>query len=246
VKTEMEQLKVKKKDVLALNMVLYLILSFLFLYLQYAYRHHLSPFSLAYLRKSLELFWYISVPILFAMVLIWRHHRWSLVVYASCIFLVSFKVVEGLFIEFNKIIVIALFCYAVISYFLYQLFKYYLNLASLNANYSGSDLFDPLLRKIPCTVMIQDLPVEGELTNWDEEGCFIRLKEPRKGISAVEVIIDFHGRRFVQKGEVVAHSMDFQGIGLNFERTQKGFDVFNWSEFTELVHELGFKPERLR
>lgn len=242
----MEQLKVKKKDVLVLNMVIYLALSFLFLYLQYAYRHHLSPFSAAYLRKSLELFWYISLPILFTFFLIWKHHRWSLVFYSICIFLVSFKVVEGLFIEFNKIIVIALFCYAVISYFLYQLFKYYLGLASLNPNYSANDLFDPLLRKIPCTVILKDESLLGELTNWDEEGCFIRLNQPKKVTSMVEVVIDFHGRRFIQKGEVVAHSMDFQGIGLNFERTQKGFDIFNWSEFTELVHELGFKPERLR
>ena len=52
----MEQLKVKKKDRIIMNVLIYLGLSFFFLYIQHAYRHHLSPFSLVYLRKGLELF----------------------------------------------------------------------------------------------------------------------------------------------------------------------------------------------
>ena len=59
----MEQLKVIKKDILVLNLVVFLLLSFAFLYLQYAYRHHLSPVSLAYLRTSPERFWYALIPL---------------------------------------------------------------------------------------------------------------------------------------------------------------------------------------
>lgn len=242
----MEQLKVKKKDVLVLNMILYLGLSFLFLYLQYAYRHHLSPFSLAYLRKSMELFWYISIPILFSVIFIWRHNHLGLTAYGICVSIVSYKVIEGLFIEFNKIIVIALFCYTVISYFLYQLYKHYLSLASLNANYSPDDLFEPLLKLIPCTLKVEENQISGFLTNWDEEGCFVHLNEPKRIGSHLEVEISFHGRKFTQQGEVVAHSVDLTGIGIKFGKTPKGLEIFNWSEFNELVHELGFKPERLR
>ena len=72
----MEQLKVKKKDALVLNLIAFIFLSFIFVYLQYAYRHHLSPFSQAYLRKSLELFWYVSIPLVACAWLVWKHHRW--------------------------------------------------------------------------------------------------------------------------------------------------------------------------
>ncbi len=242
----MEQLKVKKKDVLVLNLIVYLCLSFIFLCLQYAYRHQLSPFSTAYLKKSFELFWYALLPLGVAMILVWKHHRWSVAVYSFCIMLVSYKVVEGLFLEFNKIIVIALFFYVVIAYFLFQLFSHYLSMASLNANYSPSDLFDPLLKEIPCALVVGNSEYQGYLTNWDAEGCFVKLQGPLQQASHGKLIIDFKGRSFEQTGELVAHSRDFQGIGIKFGETPKGLNVFNWSEFTELIHELGFKPERLR
>lgn len=243
----MEQLKVRKKDMVVLNVVIYLILSFFFLYIQHAYRHHLSPFSLTYLQKGVELFWYVALTLGATIVIIWRHHPWSVWAYRVSIFLVGFKVVEGLFIEFNKIIVMALFFYVVISYFLYQLLSYYLNLASINTNYESSDLFDPLLRKISCVISYdEDQKIEGSLSNWDYEGCFIKLHEARKLPGRIKISIQFQGREFTQDGEVVAETLDFTGVGIRFERKAKDLSVFNWSEFMELIQELGFQPERLR
>ena len=242
----MEQLKVKKKDVLVLNLIVFLGLSFMFLYLQHAYRYHLSPFSVVYLKKSVEFFWYASAPLLLSAVLIWNHHKWSLSVFSYSVLIVSYKVVEGLFLEFNKIIVIALFCYVVISFFLYQLYGYYLSLASLNANYDSSDLFNPMLKEIPCSVILENEEFVGRLTNWDQEGCFIKLEKPLFNKKRIQVVIDFKGRKFEEEGELVAHSVDFTGIGIKFGKTPKGLKVFNWTEFNELVQELGFKPGRLR
>lgn len=242
----MEQLKVRKKDRIIFNVVIYLILSFLFLYIQHAYRHHLSPFSTVYLQKALELFWYVAVTLGVSAIFIWRHHRYSVILFQASIFLVSFKVIEGLFIEFNKIIVIATFFYAIISYFLYQLLKYYLTLASINPNYNSSDLFSPLLKNIPCKLYGENFELDGNLSNWDYEGCFIKLSGPRKLPKKLKVKIMFHGREFIQQGEVVAATLDFHGVGIKFEKTVKELSVFNWEEFMEIVQELGFQPERLR
>jgi hypothetical protein len=242
----MQQLKVRKKDTLILNVLIYLTLSFFFLYLQHAYRHHLSPFSLVYFRKGFELFWYVALTLSLSAVLIWKHHSRSLFMYQLSIFLVSFKVVEGLFIEFNKIIVVAMFFYSIISYFLYQLLKHYLGLASINPNFMPSDLFRPLLRDIPCRINWNDKQAAGTLSNWDDEGCFIKLTEPTDLPSSVEVTVFFSNREFVQNGEVVASTHDLQGVGIKFGKTLKDLNVFNWSEFMEILHELGFQPERLR
>ncbi|MFL5783726.1 MAG: PilZ domain-containing protein [Bacteriovoracaceae bacterium] len=242
----MEQLKVRKKDVLITNTIIYLGLSFLFLYLQYAYRHQLSPFSLVYLRKSAELFWYVAAPLLVTCYLIWKHHKWAVFAFNFSVLLVSFKVIEGLFIEFNKIIVIATFFYAVISYFLYQLMGHYLSAANINPNYTSHDLFSPLLRKITVTVLASEKGHSGHLTNWDNAGCFIRLDGPARIPSRVKVQINFEGRSFEEEGEVVAETPDFNGVGIKFENTARRLESFNWSEFTELIDELGFQPERLR
>lgn len=242
----MEQLKVKKKDTIILNVIIYLVLSFFFLYIQHAYRHHISPFSFVYMRKGLELFWYVAICLLFSGWMIWKHHRFSIFMYKLSIFLIGFKVVEGLFIEFNKIIVIALFFFVTFSYFLYQLLNHYLNLASINPNYRQDDLFDPLLKKIPCRVVADGFEISGHLSNWDNEGCFIKLDTSKELPSQVKLLVQFADREFKQDGEVVASTLDLSGVGIKFEKTVKDLSVFNWSEFMEIVHELGFQPERLR
>lgn len=242
----MAQLKVRKKDSVVFNAILYLFLSFVFVYLQYAYRHQLSPISQVYLRKSVELFWYVAAPLGISILLLWRMHSWAIFSFVACVFLVSFKVVEGLFIEFNKIIVVALFFYVVISYFFYQLLGQYWQVASINPNYEASDLFDPMLRKINCKVEFGDKEVQGALTNWDAGGCFIKLDSSEKIPRRVRLQVNFGGRIFLQEGEVVAQTHDLSGVGIKFQEIPKDLNVFNWSEFVELIQELGFNPERLR
>lgn len=242
----MEQLKVKKKGGIVVNVVFHLLLSFFFLYIQHAYRHHLSPFSDVYFKRSLEMFWYIAGTILLSSVLIWRHHRYSLLFYKISIGLVSFKIMEGLFVEFNKIIVITMFFYLTISYFLYQYFAEYLKLASINPNYKETDLFDPLLKELPCEVCWNEKTQAGILSNWDAQGCFIKLESATQLPKKVTLKVYFQEREFIHEGEVVAETKDSTGFGLKFEEKEKSLEVFNWFEFMEIVQELGFQPERLR
>lgn len=243
---KMEQLKVRKKDTIIVNVIIFLALSFLFLYLQHAYRHHLSPFSFIYLKKGLELFWYLAILLVFSSIMIWRHSSTALFWYQCSIALVGFKVIEGLFIEFNKIIVVAMFFYVVISYFLYQLLKFYLGLARVNSNYSSTDLFAPLLKNLPCKIISNNDEVSGNLTNWDEDGCFIKLDSPNTLPDKISVTVYFKDREFIQEGEVVSSTLDLTGFGIRFDKKVKNMSIFNWSEFMEIAHELGFQPERLR
>jgi hypothetical protein len=242
----MSQLKVRKKDLIILNAMLFLALSFLFLCLQHAYRHHLSPFTFTFLRKSAELFWPVAVVHVGGALLIWKHHRFARHAFVFGLMVVGYKVVEGLFIEFNKIIVVALFFYTVISYFLYQLLAYYLSLASVNANFSATDLFGPMLKIIPAKILVDGAEYSGHLTNWDDEGCFVRLDVACAGHGKAECVFTFKGREFHHSGEVVAQTLDFFGIGIKFKQIEKELNVFNWSEFMELADELGFQSQRLR
>lgn len=239
-------MKVIKKEKNIVNVVIYLILSFLFLYIQHAYRHNLSPFSFVYFKKSIELFWYVIVVLLVSGITIWNHHRFSIALYKFSIFLVGFKVLEGLFIEFNKVIVVATFFYAIISYFLYQLLNQNLSSAAVNQNFRSSDLFQPLLKKIECSLIQGEKEYKGTLSNWDDDGCFVKLDQPLKITGVVQIRIYFSDRQFDQEGEVVASTADLTGVGVKFEQSVKKINVFNWAEFIEIMEEIGFKPERLR
>lgn len=243
----MEQLKVRKKGIIVVNCIFYLMLSFFFVYLQYAYRSHVTPFSLLYLQKSLQIFWFIVLVLVFSAVLLWKHHKYCTVFFGLSASVVSYKILEGLFIEFNKMIVVAFFFYIVITYFLFQLLQEYLASARLNANYQHHDLYDPLLNALKCRVIGAGEEVSGVLTNWDDEGCFLKLDHlPSKNLKKVELIISFEGREFVEQGEVVARSTTLNGIGIKLRNSSKDLKIFNWNEFIELVNELGFDPKRLR
>jgi hypothetical protein len=242
----MGQLKVIRKERIITNVILYFILSFFFLYIQHGYRHHLSPFSLVYFTKSFEGLWFIGLSLFFTSLLLWRHHRSALSCYVFSVFLVSYKLLEGLFLEFNKMIVVTTFIYAIIAYFLYQLLKSYFSLASINLNYSSMDLFPPQLRPISCQVHVSAEMAEGQLTNWDPEGCFVMLDKPLEVTKEIELKVFFFGREFVQKGEVVSIATDKSGIGIKFEKSLKELATFNWAEFIEIVDELGYESQRLR
>jgi hypothetical protein len=92
----------------------------------------------------------------------------------------------------------------------------------------------------------EGIEVAGHLSNWDNEGCFIKLDTSKELPSQVKLLVQFADREFKQDGEVVASTLDLSGVGIKFEKTVKDLSVFNWSEFMEIVHELGFQPERLR
>lgn len=242
----MDHLKIKKRNVVIKNIIIFLLLSYLFLYIQNAFRQELSPFSVAYLRKSMEEFWYVILIVLLSINTIWNQQKQSRFMYQLVIALVSFHVLEGLFLDFNKIVVIAFFIFLVTSFFLYQFLASYMKSSVLNPNFHKSDLFDPMLKKIPCQIQDKTTSVEGFLTNWDEEGCFIRLSSPYQFSKKINLSLTFKDRDFVQEGELVAVTPDLKGVGLQFRKTTKKYKQFNWSEFIEIVNELGLLPERLR
>jgi hypothetical protein len=242
----MEQIKLKKRETIIKNTIIHIFLSYIFLYLEYAFRHHLSPLSGTFIKKSVYLFGIPAGIFLVTIFLIWRFNRQALSLYSISVFFVLFKVIEGLVVDFNKIILLGLFCYIVVSYFLYQLLADYFSRAFVTPNYNQSDLFDPLLKKIDVMIEVNEKQINGYLTNWDEEGCFIKMQGEQPLHGVVKVIINFKDRDFEQLGEVVAHSRDLTGVGIKFYPSSKELNVFNWTEFIELVNELGFQAERLR
>jgi hypothetical protein len=243
----MEQLTLRRRENILFNCIVFSMLSFVFLYLEYSYRNHLSPFSFVLLKKSVSLFYLQIVSIFLSIAFLVKIKKISLNLFVINILLVSYKIVLGLFIDFNKLIVVGLFVFIVVGYFLHQLLGEYFSKAFLNPNFSKHDLFSPLLVDIPASVILSDQRIiEAQLTNWDENGCFLRLKSPEKIKSFNKIKVFLKDRCFEEQGEVVAWSREYEGIGIKFDQSTKNINVFNWSEFMEIMDELGFQAERLR
>jgi hypothetical protein len=243
----MEQIKLKSRESIVYNVIYYLILSLGFLYLEYSYRHHLSPLSFVLIKKSIHLFWFQILIVVTTAFTLWKFHKKGLGWYIASTMAVTFKISEGLFIDFNKLIVIGLFFYLVIAFFLYQMLCDYYDKSYMNPNYSRNDLFDPLLLGIKVKIS-DDLgkEYEGVLTNWDDYGCFVKLDTDNQIEEKLILSVYFKNRTFEQSGVVVCRARDNFGIGVKFNGSKKSVSVFNWAEFIEIVEELGYLPERLR
>ena len=86
---------------------------------------------------------------------------------------------------------------------------------------------------------------EGELTNWNENGCYIRFKSgPVRIKGKVKVSFDYSGREFVDEGVVCSRTADSSGIGVIFvgpvKKTSYNFD---WKQLYSQLFDQGHVPE---
>jgi hypothetical protein len=240
-------LKIKKREPIILNSILFVIIGLFFLHVQYAYRTKLSAFSWYLLWATLKLYWPV-IPL--ASLTIWATWTQRLIskrFFSWTIGLIAFFTLTGLYIDFNKVLVLALFFLAVISHLIYQQLKFTLHGACYQTNYLEEDLFSPVLTKIEGTLKQGDKVHRFFLTNWDEYGAFIYFKDGPVGLKGeVELIINYDQLHFQGDGEVVAQSADLRGLGVKLKKNAPEVDQFFWSDFVQMSDELGLNPARLR
>lgn len=239
-------LKIKKREPIILNIILFLVTGLFFLHVQYAYRTKLSAFSWYLLWATTKLYWPVLPMSVASIWMTWTYRPHAPRFFAWTIGLIAFFTLSGLYVDFNKVLVLALFFLGVISHILYQQLKFTLHWASYQSNYSEDDLFSPVLKKIPGEIKVGEVSYPFYLTNWDNYGMFLYFPEPMPSLGQVELIIHYEGLHFEGSGEVVAQSMDLRGVGIKLKKNAPKVDQFFWSDFVEMTDELGLYPTRLR
>ncbi|MFY7994290.1 MAG: hypothetical protein ACOVP4_13415 [Bacteriovoracaceae bacterium] len=239
-------LKIKKREPIIINTILFVIIGLFFLHVQYAYRTKLSAFSWYLLWATVKLYW----PVLpLAMLTLWATWTQRLIAqrfFSWTVCVIAFFTLTGLYIDFNKVLVLALFFLAVIAHLLYQQLKFTLTWACYQSNYLEEDLFSPVLTKIKGELKIDEETHRVTLTNWDEHGVFLYLEKPLQLSGVVHLLIHYDHLHFQGDGEVVAQSADFVGVGLKLKKNAPKVDQFFWSDFVQMTDELGLNPARLR
>ncbi len=239
-------LKIKKREPIILNTVIFVIVGLFFLHVQYAYRTKLSAFSWYLVWATLKLYWPVIPLSLVTIWSVWTQRSYATRMFAWTVGAVCFFTLTGLYIDFNKILVLALFFLSVISHLLYQQLKYTFHWASYQSNYLETDLFSPVLKKISGSLKHGEETYPFYLTNWDEHGVFLFISEPKILSEKVEIVINYGELHFLGDGEVVAQSADLHGVGVKLKKNAPHVDQFYWSEFIQMTDELGLTPARLR
>ena len=134
------------------NLILFMLLSFMFIYLQSAIYLERTAFSLEFLKSTLIENVYLFSSLIITNLLVFNLKKSSKLFYILSVFMVSIYSVVNLFEDFSKLVLIVLFVYFLLSYYFYFLLKSDLNLSFYNPLYNKNNLFDPMLFKIHCSL----------------------------------------------------------------------------------------------
>ena len=239
-------LKIKKREPIIINTILFVGIGLFFLHVQYAYRTKLSAFSWYLLWATIKLYWPVLPLSALSIWAAWTHRKIATQFFSWTVGLIAFFTLTGLYIDFNKVLILALFFLGIIAHLLYQQLKFTLNWASYQSNYLTEDLFEPVLTKISGEINHDGKLIPFYLTNWDEYGVFLYLTEPMPFEGEIELTLYYDQLHFKGHGEVVAQSMDQRGIGVKLKNNAPQVDQFFWSDFVQMTEELGLHPARLR
>lgn len=255
-------MKILYRNTLVWNLILFVMFSLLLVHIASAVSYEESAFSTELARKSLlDNKWLVGFLALTGLA-IFRLNKLSKLLFATSTLFVIGNCIQMLTFNFNKILLILIFFYILISYFYYQFLKIELAESYYNANFYKNRLFDPMLYKIKCTIEFgnkstknvnQNNVVNAHLTNWNENGCFVILSEqasseevaesssmPKlKGKVLVNFVID--GKKFQNSGLVVSQIFKSEGIGIKFY--DESNSIYNWDNFYKIIENQGLTPE---
>jgi hypothetical protein len=231
------------------NSILTLMVSIVFLYLQY-----ISTFKTkVFLQSSansflLDHFAFIVVTTLALLGLVFLKKIFTAVFFSLNIILVTVHTGIHLLDDLNKITLLLLFVYIVVSFFLVQFFILDQNESYLNSGVKGDELFSPMLKKVSASIYVDNKhSLSGYLTNWSEEGIFLYSENQVSISGKVNVQINYFDQIFEQAGTIVAQTRDKKGYGVRFEGLHlKKENSMGWLALFQIFKDTGFEPELLR
>lgn len=237
-------MKILFRNSIIWNQVLFLMFAFLLIHISNSIVLEASPFSLSELKKNLLTFKWSVISIFITSILILGINKYSKYVYFFTLVLVASIVISLLFINFSKLVLILLFFFALCAYYNFQLLKEEIVESYYNPNYSNESLFEPMLINIPCQIKSSNSSVSGYLSNWNENGCFVFLKDQQKLKGRVQINVELDGKVFSNTGHIVSQSSNGDGVGIKFYDNNE--TVYNWINFHKIIKQKGFSSELVK
>ena len=226
------------------NIIVFTLLSIFFLFAQDAIIHDKSALNFLYLKAFIINSKFLVGFTLFTIISIFSMRKSSRYLYSLQAACIIGLIIKDLFYDFDKFIILMLFIYILFSYYFYILLSLELKRAFVNPGFSTNELFDPMLKKIKCTLTLKDEQFEGYLSNWDEYSCFMSLKllqNPTERTGRLVIFYDDH--EFSQSAQVATMALGY-GVGVKFLAEDN--NLFNWNEFNKIINDLGFNVEYLK
>lgn len=237
-------MKIIKRTPLLKNLLLFIILSVIYLHVTASLHEQRSAIDFESL-KALVI--ENRLLVVFLIAALWttffakKTSKLFIMMYLSFIFGQTFYF---FLMSFDKLILLLNFSYLVFSFFFFLLWKQELERACYNPGYHLNDIhltpeYDlPLLLTSPA----QRIHSNGHLMNWDESSCFIILESSVVDLKGqVEVELFLQDKTFKATAKVVTKYGN--GVGLSFVQEKQraaDFTTLNWNTFYDIISDRGY------
>jgi hypothetical protein len=240
--------KIYKREAIVWNNIAFVFLSYLFLYVVESIGDQKSAYSLSIFYNFFEANKVTMVSGAITVASIFFIKRISKIFMSIFFLLVLIQTVKTSLPQIDKYLLFLVFCYLCFALTFIIMWGQELKRAYYLSNISLSSLnFTPKIN-IPVTLVSipENTEYEGYLTNWDSNGCFIRLssKPRRLGRNAI-LQIKFGGRDFETKGSIITSKDSSLGIGVRIKDDSSKNCVFNWNKFYTTLSDLGYHPKMI-
>lgn len=236
------KIKIKSRGMIIFNTCLFILGSFFFLHSVLAYNRSMSSLSFSLLKFNLINLKAIWPLLIITVYLVFNYKKLAKALFILSVGVISLFLVFMILSSFSKIILLLLGGYLVFAYLMYQLLLFELELACYNPNISIHDQFDPVLKKIKVSCLIDESTrAEGYLINWDPYSAFLLLDQNIKlnEIKKIKINIHLFEKKF-ESDAIIVSSIKSNGIGIKFPH--EGF----WGKFYEALYERGLIMENVR
>jgi hypothetical protein len=237
-------MKILKRNYIHRNLIVFLLLSLVYLEAIASLAHGDSLFSIARLKDFFlnhYLVFMVTLLSVYTAIAFKKYSKWVLLASIVMIAGENFILLSG---SFNKLILVLNFIYVVFAFYYYVVWELEVELACFNPNFTRFDLVKAKRFPLEVTLTCDEenaTSANVHLTNIDEQSCFVLLSEksevklsPKKKYL---LELNFDGVKFSSLAEVVSH-YDC-GYGLVFEKRKSEIDRPAWSDLYQVCLERG-------
>lgn len=231
-------------------MVLFVIFSYGFLYLQNLYLNTTAVASdltiIMFVKENILLMGLFASTILMFLT---HSRKMAKVLFGLSVVTTSIITCMNLYIDFSKFTLIILFLYLLIAFYFHQFFNSEMSESYYNPQFGGQLLFKPMLKRINAEVSTLDgESYSGYLTNWSKEGCFIYFAKANELKGKITVKISFQDHEFESDAIIMTKTVHQNGVGLKLLnlKNEENLSDLGWREFYAIIEDMGLKPELVR
>ena len=230
---------IKKRTTPQINTIFFTIMSVVFFHVITSLHLGVSALSFKGLWNTFSQQALLPVFFLLSLLLIAVGHKLSRYVLLGLILTILSKIIGLLLEDFNKLILILLFCFLSVAFCFYQIWSSELEGPYFNPLYRKNSFMRLGGRKVMARLSGPTLDQTGYLMNWNESGCFIKFDESSRAFSGiVDLSIHFSGMSFNSQAQVVTRNEN--GVGLMI--LDKNAGTIGWNEIFDILEDRGYDP----